>query len=96
MGSETILSLLMALALMGIGWLAKTLAKIKRKTDDLWLWHNKEDIDGVKIWYVRQSLEEAIEKLAEAIEGQTKLLDRVIRRMEALDRDVRKQPVGDK
>ncbi len=45
-----------------------------REVHDLWLWHNKEDTEGVKVWYVRKSLEDAIEKLAECIEHQNELL----------------------
>lgn len=34
----------------------------------LYKWHAKEDDDGVKVWYNRRGLEDAIEKMAEAIE----------------------------
>lgn len=54
---------------------------IKNKVDNieklieiLYTWHDKEDADGVKIWYVRQSLESAIEKLTETLENQTDLI----------------------
>ena len=50
------------------------LHKMSRRIDDLWVWHSKEDSDGVKIWYVRPSLEKSLEKLAENIEKQTELL----------------------
>ena len=89
MGIDVVLSLLMGLALMGIGWLVKTLSKMGNQTRDLWVWHNKEDADGVKVWYVRQSLEDAIQRLADNIATQTKMLDKMITRMENLDRDVR-------
>lgn len=34
----------------------------------LYKWHDKDDDDGVKVWYNRRGLEDAIEKMAEAIE----------------------------
>ncbi len=49
----------------------------KRELHDLWIWHNKDDDEGVKVWYVRKSLETAIVKLADNIEKQTALLDRL-------------------
>ena len=36
--------------------------------------HDVKDADGVPVWYVRQSLEHAIEKLSESITKQTELL----------------------
>lgn len=44
-----------------------------RQVDTLYRWHDKEDEEGVKIWYVRLSLEKALMKLAESIELQTKI-----------------------
>ena len=45
-------------------------------------WHDKSDEDGVKIWYVRRSLEEALQENVKAInilaknsEAQTRLLE---------------------
>lgn len=49
---------------------AKTLAH----TEALYNWHNKTDEDGVPVWYVRRSLESAIERLAENIQLQTEIL----------------------
>ncbi len=47
--------------------------KIKDDVEDLHEWHNKEDDDGVKVWYVRRSLEDAISKLADNISRQTEV-----------------------
>lgn len=63
--------------------------KAMRMTKDLHVWHSKEDDDGVKVWYVRKSLENAVTKLADNIEAQTTLLTRLVDSMERLDRDVR-------
>ncbi len=50
------------------------LQEVARQVNDLWVWHNKEDDEGVKIWYMRKSLETAIVRLADNIEVQTELL----------------------
>lgn len=61
---------------------------------DLHDWHAVSDQDGVKVWYVRRSLEEAVEKLATTIE---KLADtqratqEVMREMARDLRDLRKE-----
>lgn len=67
------------LAILGTitgGGVVATIAwrRLCRQVNDLWVWHNKEDDDGVKVWYVRRSLENAIEKLAEAIDTQSNVL----------------------
>lgn len=54
-------------------------ALTKRYVSELYRWHDKEDDDGVKVWYVRQSLERAIERLAVAADAQTKLLEEILR-----------------
>lgn len=50
------------------------LATVAKQIQDLHEWHNKTDDDGVKVWYVRRSLEKAIDKLGDNLELQTKLL----------------------
>lgn len=54
--------------------LLQKVEKIERQTQELHDWHNKEDEEGVKIWYVRRSLEDAISRLSTAIETQTQVL----------------------
>lgn len=44
---------------------------IAKQTDDLYRWHDVRDNEGVPIWYVRKSLEKAINKLADNVEKQT-------------------------
>lgn len=44
--------------------------------------HNQKDSDGVYIWYVRRSLEEAMNKLAENIEKQTHIFEQLVFRLE--------------
>jgi hypothetical protein len=52
---------------------------ISRMTQDLHDWHNVNDQDGVKIWYVRPSLAEAVKELSTNIKQQTKILEELIR-----------------
>ena len=58
---------------------------ITRQIDDLHNWHNQHDDEGVKIWYVRRSLEEAVHKLAQNIELEAKLLDRIDGRLARIE-----------
>lgn len=57
-------------------------------------WHDKNDEDGVKIWYVRRSLEEALHENVKAInilaknsEIQTKLLEDMVRQNKEMSKD---------
>lgn len=57
-------------------------------------WHDKVDDDGVKIWYVRRSLEEALHENVRAInilaknsETQTRLLEDMIRQNKEISKD---------
>ena len=52
--------------------------QIAKQVSDLHDWHDQKDSDGVYVWYVRQSLEKAIVKLADNIEQQTMLLRQFI------------------
>ena len=56
-----------------------------KQSEDMYQWHDKSDADGVKVWYVRQSLENALrdnakatEAIARNIELQTRLLEEMI------------------
>jgi hypothetical protein len=50
-------------------------------------WHDKSDEDGVKIWYVRRSLEEAINILAKNSDMQTRLLEDMVRQNKEISKD---------
>jgi hypothetical protein len=57
-------------------------------------WHDKNDEDGVKIWYVRRSLEEALHENVKAInilaknsEAQTKLLEDMVKQNKEMSKD---------
>ena len=57
-------------------------------------WHDKADEDGVKIWYVRRSLEEALQENVRAInilaknsEMQTRLLEDMVKQNKEIGKD---------
>ena len=50
------------------------LQKLARQQEDLWQWHSREDDEGVKVWYVRRSLEDAIKELSLSIRTQTEVM----------------------
>lgn len=57
-------------------------------------WHDKSDEDGVKIWYVRRSLEEALQENVRAInilaknsEMQTRLLEDMVKQSKEMSKD---------
>lgn len=57
---------------------------------DLYAWHSVTDSDGVRIWYIRKSLTEYIQKLNE---NMTKLTDAILKQgsyIEALDEKIEK------
>jgi hypothetical protein len=69
------------------------IVKIENKLDvmsdqleDLHEWHDKEDVDGVKVWYMRKSLEDAIIKLGENVDRQTRVLESQTHVLEAIAR----------
>ena len=48
-----------------------------RLVQDLHKMHSVKDQDGVPVWYVRRSMETAIDKLAENIQTQTLILQKL-------------------
>lgn len=67
---------------------------LKKESEDMYEWHNKSDGDGVKVWYVRQSLENALrdnakatEAIARNIELQTRLLEEMISNQRNLSKE---------
>jgi hypothetical protein len=60
------------------------LAKMARQVERLAELHAKTDEDGVPVWYVRRSLEQAIVSLHEAIRAQTDLLRELTREIRHL------------
>jgi hypothetical protein len=68
-------------------------AELKSQIRDLHDWHSKEDEDGVKVWYVRKSLVDAIENLGNAVVSfekaqtrQTETLASIAKLVDRMDR----------
>lgn len=60
-----------------------------RQISDLWQWHNMSDAEGVKIWYVRRSLEDAVVGLQESISEQTKVMQALVGEIKDTRRDIK-------
>lgn len=54
------------------------LPRMARQLDDLHQWHSLTDEEGVKVWYVRRSLEDAIRELSSNIRAQTEVLQNLV------------------
>ena len=66
----------------------KTIDNMAKQINDLHEWHNVIDVDGVKVWYVRRSLEGAIEKLTNTLDTQTLLLRELVTSLQETRRDI--------
>ena len=59
--------------------ISKVLNIIKELIEDLHKWHDKEDDDGVKIWYLRRSLELSIKQLPITIDKQREVNESLLK-----------------
>ena len=64
----------------------KKIDRISTETHELHQWHDQTDRDGVKVWYVRQSLEEAISHLSETMTQMMLVLQKIDRRLETIEK----------
>jgi hypothetical protein len=71
--------------------LKSVLADIDRRVDELHRWHDRDDEEGVKIWYVRKSLEDAVTRLADVIDQQGGLFRELVSEMKAVRAEVKKR-----
>lgn len=62
----------------------KIQAGVAKQIRDLYDWHAVTDEDGVKVWYVRRSLEQAIRELSANIAEQTKATVLIVSRLESM------------
>ena len=53
-----------------------------KQTEDLWNWHERADEDGVKVWYIKKSLEKHVETLATNETTQTEVMKRIVEQLE--------------
>lgn len=56
--------------------------RIEKQVDDLWDWHNKDDSDGVKVWYVRGSLEKSMKELVETLDAQRVIMRSILHKID--------------
>lgn len=68
--------------------LRENFCEMNKKIIQLWDWHNKEDDDGVKIWYVRKSLETGLYRLSDTLEKQNRLIMGLIKRLSDVEGDI--------
>ncbi len=61
---------------------------LAKQIQELHDWHAVTDEDGVKIWYLRRSLENAIEKLTNNLDIQTQLLRELVLSMKETRSDM--------
>lgn len=64
------------------------ICKIKNQLDDLYKMHDKKDEEGVYVWYVRRSLEKAIEKLADNVSKQTVIFQGMFVKIEEMSSSI--------
>lgn len=66
----------------------KAMKLLMSQVRDLYDWHNRRDNEGVPVWYVRKSLEDAVSKLAENIGTQTQVLQNIATLQNETRRDI--------
>ena len=61
---------------------------MKHQTADLHEWHAVKDAEGVPVWYVRRSLEEAIKELSDNIGRQTTIFSGLVTEIRLMSQKV--------
>ena len=64
------------------------LGVMKHQTADLHEWHAVKDTEGVPVWYVRRSLEEAIKELSDNIGRQTDIFSGLVTEIRLMSQKV--------
>jgi len=62
--------------------------KTRNCVEELYKWHNREDDDGVKIWYVRRSLEENMRKLPMSLDKQREVMEALLHMFDKIQTDI--------
>lgn len=65
-----------------------SIAEINIKINEMYKWHDVKDGNGNFIWYHNHSLEKAIEKLADVIDIQTQVMQKILSNTEIVTKDV--------
>jgi len=68
----------------------KTIYQISKQIDDLHDWHKVTDEDGVKVWYVRRSLETSLKDLSDNIRIQTEVLQKILQTQTNMENNMNK------
>jgi len=61
---------------------------LKHQTADLHEWHAVKDAEGVPVWYVRRSLEDAIKELSDNIGRQTEIFSSLVTEIRLMSQKV--------
>lgn len=61
-----------------------TLKQQLKHMEDMYVWHSKEDSDGVKVWYLRSSLEKTLDRLSDTLTKQNELIVTAVERIASL------------
>ena len=54
------------------------LEQMAKEVHEMHEWHAVTDEDGVKVWYIRRSLENTLDKLSHTLDAQTQLLKEMV------------------
>lgn len=55
-----------------------TIEQMAKEVHEMHEWHAVTDEDGVKVWYIRRSLENTLDKLSHTLDAQTQLLKEMV------------------
>jgi hypothetical protein len=55
-----------------------TIEQMAKEVHEMHEWHAVTDEDGVKVWYIRRSLEHTLDKLSHTLDAQTQLLKEMV------------------
>ena len=58
---------------------------------ELYQWHSVVNEDGVRLWYIRPSLERTLEKLRDSIDNQTSLSKELVNEFKMLNNELHKK-----
>lgn len=74
---------------MYVGWKCTQTASMVQKIQELHDWHSVTDVDGVKVWYMKSTLEKAIGVLAGNVDKQTEVIQDLSENIKDQKRDAK-------
>lgn len=60
------------------------------QADDLHKWHDKEDEDGVKLWYRKRSVDNHMKEIVDVLEKQRELMSRTLDISDGLNKEIKR------